>query len=155
VTGRGTGVSDEVFELKIGVIEDAIRVNSPDRNDPLDVLAKVGGPEIAGLAGLVIGAASKRVPVVVDGFISTAGALAAFEMEPRVGEYLFFAHRSVERGHEAMLERMGGRPLLDLGLRLGEGTGAALAMTIIEAGVKIYNEMATFGEAGVSEGEEG
>jgi nicotinate-nucleotide--dimethylbenzimidazole phosphoribosyltransferase len=119
------------------------------------VLAKVGGPEIAGLAGLVIGAASKRVPVVVDGFISTAGALAAFEMEPRVGEYLFLARRSVERGHEAMLERMGGRPLLDLGLRLGEGTGAALAMTIIEAGVKIYNEMATFGEAGVSEGEEG
>jgi len=154
VTGRGTGVSDAVLNRKIEVIEEAIRVNNPDPKDPLGVLAKLGGPEIAGLAGLIIGAASKRVPVVVDGFISTAGALTAFEMEPRVRDYLFFAHRSVERGHTAMLERMGGRPLLDLDLRLGEGTGSALAMTIIEAGVKIYNEMATFDEAGVSEGED-
>ncbi len=154
VTGRGTGVSDDVLNKKIEVIEEAIRINNPDTTDPMDVLAKLGGPEIAGLTGLIIGAASKRVPVVVDGFISTAGALAAFEMEPRVRDYLFFAHRSVERGHTAMLERMKGRPLLDLGLRLGEGTGSALAMTIIEAGVKIYNEMATFGEAGVSEGED-
>ncbi len=154
VTGRGTGIGDEVLARKVEVIKEAIGVNNPDPSDPMDVLSKVGGPEIAGLAGLVIGAASRRVPVVVDGFISTAGALAAFEMEPEVRDYLFFAHRSVERGHRAMLERMRARPLLDLGMRLGEGTGAALAMMVIEAGVKIYNEMATFKEAGVSEGED-
>jgi len=151
VTGAGTGVSEDVRRHKIGVIEDAIKINKPDPSDPLDVLCKVGGAEIAGLTGLIIGAASRRVPVVVDGFISTAGALAAFELEPLTADYLFFAHKSVERGHTVMLERMGARPLLDLDLRLGEGTGAALAMTIIEAGAKIYNEMATFGEAGVSE----
>jgi len=151
VTGAGTGISDKVRAHKIQVIEDALKVNNPDSSDPLDVLSKVGGPEIAGLAGLMIGAASLRIPVVVDGFISTAGALTAFELNPLIADYLFFAHKSVERGHTVMLERMGARPLLDLDLRLGEGTGAALAMTIIEAGVKIYNEMATFGEAGVSE----
>lgn len=151
VTGAGTGVNEDVRLHKIQVIEDALKVNSPDASDPLDVLSKVGGPEIAGLAGLIIGAASVKVPVVVDGFISTAGALTAFELEPLVADYLFFAHKSVERGHTIMLERMGARPLLDLDLRLGEGTGSALAMTIIEAGVKIYNEMATFDEAGVSE----
>ena len=151
VTGRGTGVSDEVLARKIEVIKDAIDTNNPDPRDPMDVLSKVGGPEIAGICGLVLGAAARRIPVVVDGFISTAGALAAFEMRPEVRDYLFFAHRSVERGHAAMLERMRARPLLDLEMRLGEGTGAALAMTIIEAGLKIYNEMATFEEAGVSE----
>ncbi len=151
VTGAGTGVSEDVRKYKIQVIEDALEINKPDPSDPLDVLQKVGGPEIAGLAGLIIGAASMKVPVVVDGFISTAGALTAFELAPIIADYLFFAHKSVERGHTVMLERMGARPLLDLDLRLGEGTGAALAMTIIEAGLKIYNEMATFGEAGVSE----
>ncbi|MFQ5480284.1 MAG: nicotinate-nucleotide--dimethylbenzimidazole phosphoribosyltransferase [Thermodesulfobacteriota bacterium] len=151
VTGAGTGVNEDVRRHKIGVIEDALKVNSPDPSDPLDVLSKVGGPEIAGIAGLIIGAASERVPLVVDGFISTAGALAAYELAPSIKDYLFYAHKSVERGHRIMLERLGARPLLDLDLRLGEGTGAALAMTMIEAGLKIYNEMATFGEAGVSE----
>ncbi|HLC18230.1 MAG TPA: nicotinate-nucleotide--dimethylbenzimidazole phosphoribosyltransferase [Thermodesulfobacteriota bacterium] len=151
VTGRGTGVDDGTFEHKVRVIRDALRVNDPDPADPLDVLAKVGGPEIGAIAGLLIGAASRRIPVVVDGFISTAGALVACELEPRVKEYIFASHNSVERGHRAMLERIGHEPILDLKLRLGEGTGAVLAMTLIEAGVKIYNEMSTFGEAGVSE----
>jgi nicotinate-nucleotide--dimethylbenzimidazole phosphoribosyltransferase len=123
----------------------------PDSNDPVDVLAKVGGAEIGGIAGLILGAAANRIPVVVDGFISTAGALIAYSMEPRVRDYLFAAHKSVERGHTVMLDMMGLKPILDLGMRLGEGTGAALAMTIIDAGLRIYREMATFGDAGVSE----
>ncbi|HHL40673.1 MAG TPA: nicotinate-nucleotide--dimethylbenzimidazole phosphoribosyltransferase [Deltaproteobacteria bacterium] len=151
VTGRGTGIDDDAYRRKIKVIEDALSVNSPDPSDPMDVLAKVGGAEIAGITGLVLGAAARRVPVVVDGFISTAGALAACELCPAAKDYLFAAHRSVERGHGVMLERMGLEPILDLGLRLGEGTGAALAMGVIEAAVKIYNEMATFEDAGVAE----
>lgn len=150
VTGRGTGIDDAIFRHKVKVIEDAIAVNSPDPSDPLDVLAKLGGAEIAGIAGLVIGAASKGVPVVVDGFISTAGALMARELEPVTAQYMFAAHRSVEKGHGAMLERMGMRPFVDLDLRLGEGTGAAIGITLIEAALRAYNEMATFGDAGVS-----
>jgi nicotinate-nucleotide--dimethylbenzimidazole phosphoribosyltransferase len=115
------------------------------------VLSKVGGTEIGGIAGLVLGAASQRIPVVIDGLISTAGALIAYTIEPAVKDYLFAAHNSVEQGHRVMLGAMGLTPILDLGLRLGEGTGAALAMLLIEAGLKIYNEMATFEEAGVSE----
>lgn len=151
VTGRGTGISDESLRRKIRVIEDAIMSNKPDADDAIDVLAKVGGAEIGGIAGLVLGAAFNRVPVVVDGFISTAGALIAYCLEPRTKDYMFAAHNSVEKGHKAMLGKMGLKPVLDLDLRLGEGTGAALAMTLIEAGLKIYREMATFGEAGVSD----
>lgn len=151
VTGRGTGINDDIFKHKVKVIEDALKTNSPNPKDPLDVLSKVGGAEIAGIAGLIIGAAAKRVPVVVDGFISTAGALVAFEMEPKVRDYMFAAHNSVEKGHRVMLERMRMRPFVDLDLRLGEGTGAAIAISMVEAAVKIYNEMATFGDAGVSE----
>jgi nicotinate-nucleotide--dimethylbenzimidazole phosphoribosyltransferase len=151
VTHRGTGISDGALENKIRVIEEGITVNRPDPNDPLDVLAKVGGLEIAGIAGLVLGCAANRLPVVVDGFISTAGALIACELHPHARDYLFAAHESVEIGHRFMLERIGAEPILDLRLRLGEGTGAALAMGLIEAGVKVLNEMATFGEAGVSE----
>ena len=113
-------------------------------------VAKVGGTEIGGIAGLILGAAALRIPVVIDGLISTAGALIAFSLEPCVKDYMFAAHTSVERGHRVMLDHMGLRPILDLDLRLGEGTGAALAMLIIEAGLKIYREMATFAEAGVS-----
>ncbi|HTG83140.1 MAG TPA: nicotinate-nucleotide--dimethylbenzimidazole phosphoribosyltransferase [Geobacteraceae bacterium] len=153
VTHRGTGISDSVLDHKVRVIERGLAVNKPDPADPIDVLAKVGGLEIAGIAGLVLGCAAGRIPVVVDGFISTAGALIASELHPNVKEYLFASHRSVEVGHGFMLERIGCEPILDLGLRLGEGTGAALAMGIIEAGVKVLNEMATFDEAGVSEGE--
>jgi len=150
VTGKGTGIDDRALKTKVKVIEDSIALNRPDPKDPVDVLAKVGGTEIGGIAGLIIGAAANRIPVVIDGFISTAGALVAYCLEPKTGEYMFAAHNSVEKGHKAMLDKMGLRPVLDLDLRLGEGTGAALAMFVIEAGLKIYREMATFGEAGVS-----
>ncbi|KAF0219352.1 MAG: nicotinate-nucleotide--dimethylbenzimidazole [Geobacteraceae bacterium] len=153
VTHRGTGINDAALENKVRVIEEGLAMNRPDPNDPLDVLAKVGGLEIAGIAGLVIGCAACRLPVVVDGFISTAGALIASELHPNVRDYIFAAHQSVEIGHHFMLAHMGAEPILDLKLRLGEGTGAALAMGLIEAGVKILKEMATFAEAGVAEGE--
>jgi nicotinate-nucleotide--dimethylbenzimidazole phosphoribosyltransferase len=151
VTGKGTGITDDALKHKIKIIEDSIALNKPDSNDPLDVLSKVGGAEIGGIAGLIIGAASNRIPVIIDGFISTAGALIAYAIEPKTKDYMFAAHNSVEIGHKAMLEKIGLKPILDLNLRLGEGTGAALAMLIIEAGLKIYREMATFGEAGVSD----
>jgi nicotinate-nucleotide--dimethylbenzimidazole phosphoribosyltransferase len=151
VTHRGTGINDEALERKISIIDAALALHSPDPLDPLDVLAKVGGLEIAGIAGLVLGCAANRIPVVVDGFISTAGALIASEMHPHVRDYIFAAHSSVEIGHRLMLERIGAQPLLDLQLRLGEGTGAALAMGLIEAASKILNEMATCAEAGVAE----
>jgi nicotinate-nucleotide--dimethylbenzimidazole phosphoribosyltransferase len=153
VTGRGTGLDDEGLKRKIATIEETIRLRKPDPTDPMDVLAKVGGTEIGGIAGLILAAAAHRVPVVVDGFISTAGALIAHTIEPATADYMFAGHNSVEVGHRAMLEKMGLRPILDLDLRLGEGTGAVLAAMIIEGGLKIYREMATFGEAGVSEKE--
>ncbi len=151
VTGKGTGISDESLKNKIKIIEDGIKLNNPNPDDPIDVLSKVGGAEIGGIAGIVLGAAANRIPVVIDGFVSTAGALIAYCIEPKTGDYIFAAHNSVETGHKAMLDKMGLSPILDLNLRLGEGTGAALAMLLIEAGLKIYKEMATFGEAGVSE----
>jgi nicotinate-nucleotide--dimethylbenzimidazole phosphoribosyltransferase len=151
LTHRGTGINDEALEKKIRAIDQGIAVNRPDLADPLDVLTKVGGFEIAGIAGLVLGAAAAGIPVVVDGFISTAGALIASELHPSVKEYIFASHRSVEIGHTFMLERLNAEPILDLQLRLGEGTGAALAMTLIEAGAKVLCEMASFEEAGVSE----
>ncbi|KAF0144907.1 MAG: nicotinate-nucleotide--dimethylbenzimidazole phosphoribosyltransferase [Nitrospirae bacterium] len=153
VTGKGTGIGDDALRNKIKVIEDSIALNKPNPADPLDVLSKVGGAEIGGIAGLIIGAASNRIPVVIDGFISTAGALIACCIEPKTKDYMFAAHNSVEIGHKIMLEKIGLRPILDLDLRLGEGTGAALAMLVIEGGLKIYKEMATFGEAGVSNNE--
>jgi nicotinate-nucleotide--dimethylbenzimidazole phosphoribosyltransferase len=151
VTGKGTGIDDASLKGKIAVIKKAIAVNRPDPNDPMDVLCKVGGFEIAGIAGLVLGAALHRIPVVVDGFISTAGALIAAEMNPLVKGYIIAAHQSVEIGHRRMLEHLDQRPLLDLNLRLGEGTGAALGISLVEAGVKILMEMATFADAGVAE----
>ena len=149
VTGRGTGIDDKGLEKKIASIKKAISTNNPDPKDPLDVLAKVGGFEIAGIAGLIIGAAANRIPTVVDGFISTAGALLATEMNPLIKSYLFASHQSVEPGHQAMLEKTGLEPMLNLSLRLGEGTGAALGISLVEAGVKILTEMSTFGEADV------
>jgi nicotinate-nucleotide--dimethylbenzimidazole phosphoribosyltransferase len=151
VTGRGTGIDDASLKGKIAVIKKAVAVNRPDPKDPLDVLSKVGGFEIAGIAGLVLGAALHRIPVVVDGFISTAGALIAAEMNPLVKGYIIAAHQSVEIGHRRTLEHLEQRPLLDLNLRLGEGTGAALGISLVEAGVKILMEMATFADAGVAE----
>ncbi|MBF0507231.1 MAG: nicotinate-nucleotide--dimethylbenzimidazole phosphoribosyltransferase [Nitrospirae bacterium] len=151
VTGKGTGISDDSLRKKISTIEKGIRINAPDPKDAIDVLSKVGGAEIGGIAGLILGAAANRVPVIIDGLISTAGAMIAFTIEPKVSGYLFAAHNSVEVGHKAMLDAMGLKPIVDLNLRLGEGTGAAVAMLIIEAGLKIYREMATFGDAGVSD----
>jgi nicotinate-nucleotide--dimethylbenzimidazole phosphoribosyltransferase len=151
VTGRGTGVSDEQFDRKVTTVELALAVNQPNRDDPLDVLAKVGGFEIAGIAGLILGAASERVPVLVDGFISAAGQLAAARLCPAATAFTFAAHRSVEAGHQIVLHQLGQLPLLSLEMRLGEGTGAALAMSLVEAAAKILAEMATFADAGVSE----
>jgi nicotinate-nucleotide--dimethylbenzimidazole phosphoribosyltransferase len=150
VTHRGTGINDQTLQIKIAAIQKGLEVNRPDPADPLDLLTKVGGLEIAAIAGLVLGCAANRIPVVVDGFISTAGALIASELHPQVREYLFAAHESVEVGHRFMLDRIGCKPILDLNLRLGEGTGGALAMHLIEAGVKILLEMATFEQAGVT-----
>jgi len=135
VTGRGTGIGDDALNHKIRVIEKAIEVNRPDPDDPLDTLSKVGGLEIAGICGLVLGCAANRTPVVTDGFISTAGALVAYQFNPAVKDYLFASHQSMEQGHRIQLEHMGLKPVLDLDLRLGEGTGAALAMNLIEAGI--------------------
>lgn len=150
VTGRGTGIDDAVLSLKIAVIEKALAVNRPDPDDALDVLAKVGGFEIGGIAGVILGAASLRKPVLLDGFISTAGALIAQGLAPRAADYMIAAHKSVEAGHRIALQKLGKEPLLDLGLRLGEGTGAALAMPIVEGAVRVLTEVATFEEAAVS-----
>ncbi|HVP20140.1 MAG TPA: nicotinate-nucleotide--dimethylbenzimidazole phosphoribosyltransferase [Spirochaetia bacterium] len=152
IVGRGTGVDDTGLARKTTVIEDSIRLNRPARSDPIGLLAAVGGFEIGGIAGVVLGAAESRVPVVIDGVISTAGAVIAWLLEPRIADYLFASHRSVEKAQTAMLALMGLDPILDLGMRLGEGTGCALAMPIIEAGAKVIRQMATFEEAGVSEG---
>lgn len=150
VTGRGTGLDDAQLAHKVSIIERALSVNTPDSNDPLDVLAKVGGLEIAGLVGVILAAAAHRLPVVVDGFISAAAALVAVKMQPAVRGYLFAGHVSVESGHHIILEHLKLIPLLDLNMRLGEGTGAVLAMHIIEAALRTHREMATFAEAGVS-----
>jgi nicotinate-nucleotide--dimethylbenzimidazole phosphoribosyltransferase len=149
--GRGTGVDDERLRHKIKVIREAIARHKPDPNDAMDVLAKVGGFEIGAIAGLILGAASRRIPIVVDGFISGAGAMIATRLKPACRDYLFFSHVSRERGHRRMLEFFDARPILDLDLCLGEGTGAAIAMDVISAAVRIYNEMATFESASVSQ----
>lgn len=151
IAGRGTGVDDAGLARKRRAITRALRVNRPDGGDGLDVLSKLGGFEIGGLAGVILAAAANRIPVVVDGFISTAAAMIAVALAPAVRPYLIAAHRSQERGHRLMLEWLGLNPLLDMDMRLGEGTGAALGISLAEAACKILSEMATFGEAGVSE----
>ncbi|MFH1882919.1 MAG: nicotinate-nucleotide--dimethylbenzimidazole phosphoribosyltransferase [Planctomycetota bacterium] len=151
VTGRGTGIDDKALAHKIEIIKRVIEINKPDPKDAIDVLHKIGGFEIGGLVGVILAAASKRVPVVIDGFISGAAGLIAYQLEPKVKDYMIAAHCSVEQGHKIILDYIGLKPLLDLDLRLGEGTGAALAMNIVEAGVKILTEMATFQSASVCE----
>jgi nicotinate-nucleotide--dimethylbenzimidazole phosphoribosyltransferase len=151
VTGRGTGLDEIGLRRKVAVIERAIQVNQPNPFDPLDVLSKVGGLEIAGLVGVILSAASHRLPIVIDGLVSGAAALLAVGLIPDVKSYLIASHQSVEIGHKVLLEYLGLNPLLDLELRLGEGTGAVLAFPIIEAAVRILNEMATFTEAHVSD----
>jgi len=150
VVGRGTGVDDDRLRHKTNVIRDALARHKPDASNPLDVLAKVGGFEIGAIAGLILGAASRRIPIVVDGFISGAGAMVAARWEPACRDYLFFSHVSRERGHRRMLEFFDAHPILDLDMCLGEGTGAAIAMDVITAAVRVYNEMATFDSASVS-----
>jgi nicotinate-nucleotide--dimethylbenzimidazole phosphoribosyltransferase len=151
VTGRGTGVDDERLHHKIGVIERAIAVNAPDAHDPLGTLAQVGGLEIAALAGLVLAAASRRIPVMLDGFIASSAALIACAWRPLAREYMLAGHVSVEPGHQIILDHLGLRPLLSLEMRLGEGTGAALAMAVVDAALRAHDQMATFDEAGVSD----
>ena len=151
VTGRGTGLSDDGWKRKVEVIKNALGINRPDPKDPLDVLSKVGGFEIGGIAGVILAGASRRIPVVIDGFISGAAALIAVSLSPQVKPYLIASHQSVEQGHKIILEQLGLKPLLNLNLRLGEGTGAALGIFLVEASLKILDEMATFAEAGVSE----
>ena len=151
VTGRGTGLDDQQLQQKIMIIDEAITLNKPDSSKPLEVLAKVGGFEIGGLAGVILGAASHRVPIIIDGFISGAAALIAAGLCPQCRDYMIAGHCSVEPGHKIILQHLGLKPLLDLEMRLGEGTGAALAMSFAETSVRILTEMATFAEAGVAE----
>lgn len=153
VTGRGTGIDDRALENKVEVIRRAMAVNSPDPSDPLDVLSKVGGLEIGGIAGVFLAAASSRKPALVDGFISSAGALLAAGICPGAADYMFASHLSVERGHAAALSKLGLHPILNANMRLGEGTGAALAFMIVDASLKVLSDMATFDEAGVSQAE--
>jgi len=153
VTGRGTGLTDEQLAHKVKVVEQAIRLNCPDPKQPLDVLTKVGGFEIGGLAGVMLGAAAHRIPVVIDGFISGAAALMATALVPHLKDYLLAAHLSAEVGHRAMLDYMGLKPLLNLEMRLGEGTGAALGIFLAETSARVLAEMSTFAEAGVSDKE--
>lgn len=149
LTGRGTGIDEAALRNKIKVIEKGLRLHSPDPADAIDVLAKVGGFEIGGLAGLVIGAASHGIPVVCDGLISTAGALVACELAPAARAYLFASHRSVEVGHRFMHEHLGLEPLLDLQFRLGEGTGAAVAMELLDASTRVLADIKTFEEVAI------
>jgi nicotinate-nucleotide--dimethylbenzimidazole phosphoribosyltransferase len=153
VTGRGAGSDDEQVSRKVAIIEKALSLNQPDPKQPLDVLAKVGGFEIGGLAGVMLGAAARGIAVVTDGFISGAAALIATGLAPVLKAYLIAGHVSAEPGHRFMLEYLGLKPLLNLDMRLGEGTGAALGIFLTETSVKILAEMATFDEAGVSEKE--
>ena len=150
VTGRGTGISKDALPHKVAVIERALAINQPEPGDALDVLAKVGGLEIAAMAGVMLGAAAHRAPAVMDGFISAAAALVAVRLCPAVGDYIVPSHVSIEVGHQVVLEEMGLTPLFDLQMRLGEGTGAALSMSILDAAAKTLAEMATFESAGLA-----
>ncbi|MBA7704851.1 Nicotinate-nucleotide--dimethylbenzimidazole phosphoribosyltransferase [subsurface metagenome] len=153
VTGRGTGIADKQLTYKVKVIKRALAVNRPDPKQPLDVLAKVGGFEIGGLVGVMLAAAAHRIPVVIDGFISGAAALIATALSPELKDFLIAAHVSAEAGHQLLLKHLGLKPLLDLGMRLGEGTGAALGIFLAEAAARVLAEMSTYAEAGVSEGD--
>jgi nicotinate-nucleotide--dimethylbenzimidazole phosphoribosyltransferase len=151
VTGRGTGIDEDTYRRKVCVIEKALALYRPDPKDPVGVLAAVGGFELAGLAGLIVGAAAHRIPVVLDGFITGAAALLAVALKAESRDYLIASHRSAEPGHRAVLAALGLRPLLDLDLRLGEGTGACLGISLVCGAIKILTQMATFEDAGVSD----
>lgn len=150
IAGRGTGVDDAGMRRKVAAIEAGLARHREDLRDGIGLLAALGGFEIAAMAGVCLGGAAMRVPVVIDGFIATAAAAAANQLYPGICDYLFFSHRSAEGGHQLALETIGARALLDLEMRLGEGTGAALAMSVIESAIALCREMATFASAGVS-----
>jgi nicotinate-nucleotide--dimethylbenzimidazole phosphoribosyltransferase len=149
VTGTGTGVNGETWAKKVAAIERGLESNRPNPADPLDVLAKVGGLEIGAMAGVMLGAAAHRIPMMLDGYISTAAALLAARMHPDARQSFIASHLSAEKGHRAMLDQLGVIPLMDLDMRLGEGTGACIAMGLTEGAVKIMREMATFESAGI------
>jgi nicotinate-nucleotide--dimethylbenzimidazole phosphoribosyltransferase len=151
VTGRGTGIDDATYARKLAVVRRGLALHPPNSHDPLDTLARLGGFEIAGLAGVMLGGAAAKVPVMLDGFITSVAALAAVRLAPKAAGYLIASHRSVEKGHRVVLEALEAKPLLDLDLRLGEGTGAALAMGLVDAALLILHEMATFEGAGVTD----
>jgi nicotinate-nucleotide--dimethylbenzimidazole phosphoribosyltransferase len=151
LTGRGTGVDDEGLQRKKAAIRKGLKVNQPDPDDALDVLAKVGGFEIGGIAGIVVGAAAEGIPVVCDGLIATAGALIACQLAPAARGYLFASHHSVEVGHRYMLDHLKLEPLLDLRFRLGEGTGAAVAMELIDAATRVLADIKTFEEVAIAD----
>ncbi|HEB71885.1 MAG TPA: nicotinate-nucleotide--dimethylbenzimidazole phosphoribosyltransferase [Nitrospirae bacterium] len=151
ITGRGTGLDDDQLKHKVEVIRTILKVNKPDLSDGVDILAKLGGFEIGGIAGLMLGAASMRKPILIDGFISTAGALIAKTIEPKSQDYMISSHLSVEPGHSQMLKALGANPLLDMNMRLGEGAGAALALCLVDAASKTLTKIATFEEAAVSQ----
>lgn len=148
--GRGTGIDDSRLQHKIAVVERAIAVNVPDPQDPVDVLAKVGGLEIGGLVGVILGAAVHGCPVIIDGFISSAAALLAKSICPAAADYMVVSHASHEQGHRRLLEELNLRPVLELDLRIGEGTGGVLCLHLVDAACRIVNEMATFESAGIS-----
>lgn len=150
IVGRGTGLDDAGWARKKQVVREAIALHRPDASEPIDVLAKVGGLEIGAMAGAILGAASKRIPVLLDGFIATVAALLAVRLCPNCADFLIAGHRSQEPGHAYVLNVLEKEPLLDLQLRLGEGTGAALAYPVLEAACRMVHEMATFASAGVS-----
>lgn len=152
VTGRGSGINDTTLNNKIKVIDQSIKRLNPDKNDPIDVLTKVGGFEIAGIAGVILGAAFHCVPVLVDGFISSAGALIAKGLCPDSLDYMILSHQSEEHGYKHMWQELGPAPLLNLNFRLGEGTGSAVAMHLVESSARIMCDMLTFEDAGVSKG---
>lgn len=154
VTGRGTGIDDVRLNAKVSVIERSIEINRPDPRNGVDVLAKVGGFELGGMAGVILGGSSKRVPVFIDGFVSGSAALIAGTICPHAVDYMVASHLSVEPGHAHALAHLGLTPVLDLEMRLGEGTGAVLAMNMAQASCKILSEMATFEGAGVSQSSE-
>lgn len=151
VCGRGTGIDEQQLSHKIGIVRRALAVNEPQLDDPVGVLAAVGGFEIATLAGVTLGAAAQRIVVLLDGFITGAAALVAAALAPNAVEYMIASHRSPEPGHAHVLGSLGLEPLLDLGLRLGEGTGAVLSVPLIRASLAVLNEMATFEQAGVTD----
>lgn len=150
MTGYGAGIDNEGLKRKVNAIKKGIEINKPDKNDAIDVLSKVGGLEIGAIAGVILAAAHNKIAVVVDGMISTAGAVIAYGLCPACAEYMISGHKSVEQGHIKMLELLGVKPLVDLGMRLGEGTGAVMAMHSVEAGVRVITEISTFEEAGIS-----